>query len=111
MAAGRAAVEQHGRDIATLETGDFFGETAFLSGSPRTATVRALDGPVEVVEINEGALRPLLEDHPELAGQLAEKMATRQLEGQDLRDETGALISPRGLVNQFRQHLLKIIGR
>jgi small-conductance mechanosensitive channel len=111
MAAGRAAVEQHGRDIATLETGDFFGETAFLSGSPRTATVRALDGPVEVVEINEGTLRPLLEDHTGMADHLAEKMATRQLEGEELRDETGALISPAGLVNQFRRHLLRFIGK
>ena len=39
------------------------------------------------------------------------KMAIRQLEEEELRDETGALISPAGLVAQFRQHLLKIIGR
>lgn len=111
IASGEAAVEQHGRDIATLRAGDFFGETAFLSSGPRTADVRAIGGPIEVVEIDAACLRPLLEDHVELADQLAEKMATRQLEGQQLRDETGALISPKGLVTQFRRHLLKIIGR
>jgi small-conductance mechanosensitive channel len=111
VVSGEAVVEQHGRDIAILHAGDFFGETAFLSSVPRTAFVRAAGGPLEVAEIDAACLRPLLEDHPELADQLAEKMATRQLEGQELRDETGALISPKGLVNQFRQHLLKIIGR
>jgi hypothetical protein len=52
-----------------------------------------------------------LADQAELADQLAEKMASRQLEGEELHDESGALISPAGLVSQFRRHLLKIIGR
>jgi small-conductance mechanosensitive channel len=111
VVSGEAVVEQHGRDIATLCTGDFFGETAFLSSGPRTANVRAIGGPIEVVEIDSACLRQLLEDHAELADHLAEKMATRQLEGEELRDETGALILPAGLVSQFRRHLLKIIGR
>ena len=99
------------REIATLEAGDFFGETAFLSGSARTATVRVSGGPAEVLELDAASLRSLLEEHEEMADHLAEKMAARQLEGEELRDETGALISPAGLVNQFRRHLLKIIGR
>ena len=111
MVSGGAVVEQHGRDIATLRCGDFFGETGFLSSGPRTANVRAIGGPIEVVEIEAACLRPLFEDHPELADQLAQKMAIRQLEGEELRDETGALISPAGLVTQFRKRLLKIIGR
>ena len=111
VASGSAVVEQDGREIATLQAGDFFGETAFLSGVPRTATVRATDGPLEVVEIDEACLRTLLEDHEELAEHLAEKMAARRLEAEELRDETGALISEAGLVAQFRKHLLRIIGR
>jgi len=111
MATGTAVVEQGGREIGTLRAGDFFGETAFLSGIPRTATVRAVDGPMEVVEIDESCLRALLEDHEELADHLAEKMAVRKLEAEELRDETGALISPAGLAGQFRKHLLRIIGR
>jgi small-conductance mechanosensitive channel len=111
IASGTAAVEQGGREIATLHAGDFFGETAFLSGVPRTATVRAAEGPLEVVEIDEACLRALLEEHEELAEHLAEKMAARRLEAEELRDETGALISEAGLVAQFRKHLLRIIGR
>jgi small-conductance mechanosensitive channel len=111
MASGTAVVEQRGREIGTLGAGDFFGETAFLSGAPRVATVRAAGGPIEVVEIHQSCLRPLLEDHEGLAGHLAERMAARRLEAEELRDETGALISPAGLVSQFRKHLLRIIGR
>jgi CRP-like cAMP-binding protein len=111
VATGEAVVEQGGREIGTLRAGDFFGETAFLSGVPRTATVRAADSPIEVVEIDESCLRPLLEDHEELADHLAEKMAARRLEAEELRDETGALISPAGVVTQFRKRLLRIIGR
>lgn len=111
IAAGTAIVDQSGRQIGSLHEGDFFGETAFLSGVPRTATVRAAGGPIEVVEIDESCLRPLLEDHEDLADHLAEKMAARRLEAEELRDETGALISPAGLVSQFRKHLLRIIGR
>ena len=54
---------------------------------------------------------PVLENHPDLADHLAEKMAARRLQGEELRDETGALVSPAGLVAQFRKHLLKIVGR
>jgi len=110
VAAGTAAVEQEGRDIATLETGDLFGEMAFLTGNLRAATVRAARSHLEVIEIDEASLHDLLEHHTELADQLAEKMAVRRLQCETLRDETGALISPAGLAGQFRRHLLRFIG-
>jgi CRP-like cAMP-binding protein len=111
IASGSASVSMDGRKIATLGPGNFFGESAFLSGEPRTATVRAAGGPLEVVEIDEESLRALLEDHPELTDHLAEKMAARRLEAEELRDESGALISEAGLVSQLRKHLLRFIGR
>ncbi|MEJ2581504.1 MAG: mechanosensitive ion channel family protein [Acidobacteriota bacterium] len=111
IASGSASVSHDGRKIATLGVGDFFGETAFLSGEPRTATVRAAGGPIEVVEIDESCLKSLLEDQPGLADHLAEKMAARRLEAEELRDETGALMSEAGLVSQLRKHLLRFIGR
>jgi small-conductance mechanosensitive channel len=111
VASGEAVVEQKkGREIARLSAGDFFGEMAFLTGTVRTATVRAAASALEVVKIDQTGLRSLLADHAELADQLAEKMAARQLEGEALRDETGALISPAGLVAQFRKHLRRIVG-
>jgi hypothetical protein len=111
VASGDAVVEQKGREVAQVRRGDFFGEMAFLTGSLRTATVRASSTALEVVEIDDSSLRNLLEHHVDLADHLAEKMAARQLQGEELRDETGALISPAGLVTQFRKHLLRIVGR
>lgn len=111
VGAGEAVVVQRkGRELARVGAGDLFGEMAFLTGSLRSATVRASAVPLEVLEIDENGLRSLLFDRPDLAGQLAEKMAVRQLAGEELRDETGALISPAGLVTQIRKHMLRLVG-
>ena len=111
VASGTAAVAQNRKEIARVESGDFFGEMAFLTGTVRTATVRASESALEVIEVDDSSLHSLLENHTELAEHLAEKMAARQLQGETLRDETGAMISPAGLVGQFRKHLLRIVGR
>lgn len=109
--AGEAVVEMKHRDIARVGPGDVFGEFAFLTGSQRTATVRATGSAVEVVELDEESLRSLLEDQHELAEELAEKMAARQLQGESLRDDSGVLVSPAGMVAQFKRHLLRFVRR
>jgi CRP-like cAMP-binding protein len=110
VASGEAEVEQADRAVGRVKRGDFFGEAAFLTGSPRIATVRASKSSLEVVEIDEASLRTVLEQHSNLTDHLANKMAARRLEGESLRDESGALISPAGLAAQFRKHLLRIVG-
>jgi small-conductance mechanosensitive channel len=111
VASGEAVVEMKHREIARISSGDIVGEMAFLTGDLRTATVRAAEGAIEVVELDESSLRSLLEDQPEVAEQLAEKMAARQLHRESLRDETGALVTPDGMVAQFKKHLLRFVGR
>jgi small-conductance mechanosensitive channel/CRP-like cAMP-binding protein len=111
VASGRAVVVQDRREIARLGPGDVFGEMAFLTGGRRTATVAAAGAALEVVELDEDSLRGLLEDRMELAKELAEKMAARKLESEMLRDDTGAVVSPAGVVAQFKQHLLRFVGR
>jgi small-conductance mechanosensitive channel/CRP-like cAMP-binding protein len=108
---GEAVVEQNGREFARVAVGDVFGEMAFFTGDRRTATVRASGSPLEVIEVDDASMRSLLEGHGGLTDHLAEKMAARRLQGEELRDETGALISPAGLVAQFRKHLARIMGR
>ena len=110
VATGEASVEVDGREIARVKEGDFFGEMAFLTGTARMATVRTGGTALEVIEVDEASLRALLEDHTEMAEHLAEKMAARQLEGEMLRDETGALMSPAVVVTQFRRRLLRFVG-
>lgn len=111
IASGEAVVIMNRREIARVESGDVFGEIAFSTGSLRTATVRAADSALEVIELDESSLRSLLEDNPELADDLAEKMAARQLHGQAILDETGAIVSPAGVVRQLKAHLLRFVGR
>ena len=109
LAAGEATVEVDGQVVATLHPGDVFGEMAFLSGEPRTATARAL-GNLTVVEVDANALRDLLARHPDLAGELAARMASRQeaLAAQtELAKASGGQVS---LVGFLRERLLRVLG-
>jgi CRP/FNR family cyclic AMP-dependent transcriptional regulator len=56
--------------------GDLLGETATLTGSPRTATVRA-SGPVVAVVITRADFRRFLDRHPDVAVMMAATMASR----------------------------------
>ena len=51
--------------IATLRTGDFFGELALLDGEPRSATATAIE-PTETMMLPRDVFRELLEQHPSL---------------------------------------------
>jgi len=108
---GEAVVEMNQREVARKQPGEIFGEIAFLTEGMRTATVRAADSALKVIELDEGSLRSLLEDQTELAEELAEKMAAHRRHGEALLDESGALVSPAGVVAQFRKHLLRFVGR
>ena len=66
---GRAKVIAHlfgkALDLATLETGDIFGEVAFLTGRPRTASVIA-EGPLDVYELSRLELEKIIDNNPSL---------------------------------------------
>jgi small-conductance mechanosensitive channel/CRP-like cAMP-binding protein len=69
IAAGRVAVLSGespagpGREVATLETGQYFGEMSLLTGEPRSATVAAR-GDCRVLEIDSGTFRSVAEANP-----------------------------------------------
>lgn len=105
---GGAAVTAAGRELGQLTAGEVFGEMAFLTGEPRRATVRARDA-LDVVEIDSAALTALLEEHHELADELAHRMASRRLD--DHPDERPSEPSQRGgLVGLLRDRLLRLVG-
>ena len=80
---GTARVEISGQTVATLGSGDFFGEIALLDGGPRTATVVAeTDLVAEVIGQREFA--GLVEDSPQLAKKLLVGLA-RRLRAADLQ--------------------------
>jgi CRP-like cAMP-binding protein len=56
-------------ELARLHSGDFFGELALVSGSPRSASVIAVtEG--DALEFSGTVLRELVDDHPEAAAAL-----------------------------------------
>jgi small-conductance mechanosensitive channel/CRP-like cAMP-binding protein len=64
-------------EIATLGTGEFFGEMALMTGEQRTATVRAVV-PSVLIGVAQDAVKALLDDAPELATTMSRAIAERQ---------------------------------
>ncbi len=84
MLSGRAEVLVRGENarsttVATLREGDCFGEMSLLTGEPRAASVVAVTD-CEVLEIAKPAMGRILHDNPQLAQQLGELLAERQLD-------------------------------
>jgi CRP/FNR family transcriptional regulator, cyclic AMP receptor protein len=79
---GAADVTKDGQSINTLGSGDFFGEIALVSDTPRTATVTA-SSPVRALVITDRSFRRLLEEQPEIQRKvllaLAERLAPEHL--------------------------------
>ncbi|MGI8607853.1 MAG: cyclic nucleotide-binding domain-containing protein [Candidatus Dormibacteria bacterium] len=73
---GAARVNQHGKEVATLKVGDFFGEITSLNGGPRTASVTSID-PLWVLRLTDSNFRPFLEAHPRVTFRILEKVCTR----------------------------------
>ncbi|HEY65649.1 MAG TPA: cyclic nucleotide-binding domain-containing protein [Caldilineae bacterium] len=92
---GRVAlvVEMDGTEtpVATLDAGDFFGESAVLTGEPRVATARALTD-VDVWLLQPGDFEALTERYPKLALNLGRGLAPRLRESaiRELEPSTAA---------------------
>lgn len=73
---GAADVRKNGRKVNALKSGDFFGEIALLSDSPRTATVTATS-PVHALVVTERNFRRLLGESPEIQRKVLAALAER----------------------------------
>jgi CRP-like cAMP-binding protein len=80
---GRARVERHGKEVASLAAGSFFGDLALLDRAPRNASVVA-DSELELAKIGQRAFDDLL-DHPGFSKKLLAGLA-RRLREQDARN-------------------------
>ncbi len=81
---GRAGVTRQGRDVGTLIAGDSFGEIALLRGSPRTATVTALED-AWLVSLRRDAFLSAVTDHT-IAASTAEATVEARLRRDAARD-------------------------
>ena len=73
---GAADVRRRGRRIATLGSGDFFGEMALLAHGPRSATVTSTR-PTELLVVTPSAFHALLDRLPSLQSRVLMALAQR----------------------------------
>jgi CRP/FNR family cyclic AMP-dependent transcriptional regulator len=73
---GTADVQRNRQRIATMRSGDFFGEIALVTDVPRTATVTTTSS-VHALVITDRAFRELLRDSPAIQGKVLEAVASR----------------------------------
>ena len=79
---GTADVERGGKKVASIGPGDFFGEIALVTKTPRNATITTTS-PVRALVITDRAFRQLLDHSPQIAvgvlTALAERLAPTTL--------------------------------
>jgi CRP-like cAMP-binding protein len=73
---GNANVKQGGRKVNALGPGDFFGEIALVSRSPRTATVTTTT-PARLLVITATSFQSLLAHQPKIQLRVLEALADR----------------------------------
>lgn len=66
------------KTINTLHEGEIFGEMGLFTGEPRSANVVATEE-TEVLEINHSAVKLLFKNNPNLAEDLSQTIAERQM--------------------------------
>ena len=79
--AAQVSVAKNGSTIpvATLRSGDCFGEMSLLTGEKRSATVRA-EGDCYVMEIGKDVMGDVIRESPDCLKQLSELLARRKME-------------------------------
>lgn len=93
--------------VATLRTGDCFGEMSLLTGEPRAASVVAASD-CEVLEIGKSAMSRVLREQPGLAQSLGELLAQRQIENE--AKQNAVLATEEAAVRQ-RTYAAKFLGK
>jgi CRP/FNR family cyclic AMP-dependent transcriptional regulator len=73
---GEAIVRRNGRRVATLGTGDWFGELSLIDNQPRSATVVAATD-MKLLVLGQAEFGGLLQTVPSMAAKLLRGMALR----------------------------------
>ncbi len=73
---GKARVTRRGRKLADLGAGDWFGEIALLSNTPRTATVVA-GSPLRALVLTRSGLSALIRDVPSIGTKVLSAVGDR----------------------------------
>jgi CRP/FNR family transcriptional regulator, cyclic AMP receptor protein len=73
---GTAEVQRGGKKVATIGAGDFFGEIALITKTPRNATIKTTS-PARALVITDRAFRQLLDHSPQIAVGVLTALAER----------------------------------
>ena len=73
---GNVQIIRHGKPVAKLGPGDFFGEIGMLSRGPAVATA-ITDGPVDALVLSHAQFRDAIKSKPDLAMEVIAAMAER----------------------------------
>jgi CRP-like cAMP-binding protein len=76
LISGTADVTKKGKKVAKLGAGEWFGEIALLTDSPRTATVTATSA-VDVLVVTERRFREVVETMPSIALKILATVSAR----------------------------------
>ena len=76
LVTGTVGIERDGERVNTLGPGDFFGEIALVDEGTRTATVTT-EGPARLLVIGHREFHSMMEEFPEIAGQVMHALANR----------------------------------
>src|SRR5438552_3273419 len=108
--AAQVSVSKNGSTIpvATLRSGDCFGEMSLLTGEKRSATVRA-DGDCYVMEISKATMGEVIRDSPECLKQLSELLAKRKMETEGILKD--AAISSADQAAKQREYTATFLNR
>ncbi len=101
-------LEPDGRPLAVTEAGGFFGEMSLLTGSPRTATVRALED-CTLVEVTSEAFRRFVLEKPAVLDEIATSVMTRRGEINKRRSEAAATVAPPESATSFLGRVRKFL--
>ena len=71
---GKVRIERDGKTLKTLGPGDYLGEVALLSESPRTATA-VTEGPTKLMVITHQGFNSLIDAHPAIRASIFEGVA------------------------------------
>src|SRR3954447_7506901 len=81
---GNATVSINQKIVRTLGPGEYFGEIALIDSGPRSATIVATTD-LRCQGLTAWEFRPFIEEHPEVAWQMLETLASRLREAEQRR--------------------------
>ena len=73
---GRAQVSRHGKEIAELGAGTFFGEMCILDGAPRSADVIAVED-TTCLMLRQWDIRSVISRNPDVGMAMLEELSRR----------------------------------